>query len=243
MRLNRGKRLSEVLRRRFADLTILMELRNPRNVGAILRTADAVGINIVHWCKPGDFRGDQTYDPATRMNSLPLDSKELRATSKGSNRWVLVRDHTSAEEAVTMLKKDQGMQIIAAHLSEDSVDYRDVDYTNPTCIILGAEARGVSPEALTLADKKVKIPMRGMADSLNVSNASSVILFEAQRQRVVDGPSESSKLTEGEIQRILVEMLQPEIARYCVKRGMRYPLLDEEGEIDDEEWYRMHRGY
>ena len=80
-------------------------------------------------------------------------------------------------------QKMQNMQILAAHLSLEAVNYRDVDYTQPTCILMGNEKHGVSDEAASIADKHIIIPMLGMVQSLNVSVATAVILFEAQRQR------------------------------------------------------------
>ncbi|MFZ6043991.1 TrmH family RNA methyltransferase, partial [Vibrio natriegens] len=79
--------------------------------------------------------------------------------------------------------KDQGMQVLATHLSDTAIDFREVDYTKPTAIILGGEKNGITSEALALADQDIIIPMVGMVQSLNVSVASALILYEAQRQR------------------------------------------------------------
>lgn len=75
------------------------------------------------------------------------------------------------------------MQILAIHLSDKAVDFREIDYTRPTCILMGQEKTGITQEALDLADQDIIIPMIGMVQSLNVSVASALILYEAQRQR------------------------------------------------------------
>ena len=97
-------------------------------------------------------------------------------------KWVQVHRHKSVEDAARSLKKE-GFSLIAAHPSEGSVDFREVDYTRPTAILVGAELHGVSEEGLDTADLCVKIPMTGMVKSLNVSVATGIALFESVRQR------------------------------------------------------------
>ncbi len=83
--------------------------------------------------------------------------------------------------------KASGMQILATHLSDSSVDFRSIDYTKPTAILVGQEKHGIGEEALALADHHIVIPMVGMVQSLNVSVAAAAILYEAQRQRELAG--------------------------------------------------------
>ncbi|NPA33294.1 MAG: tRNA (guanine-N2)-dimethyltransferase, partial [Aquificae bacterium] len=99
--------------------------------------------------------------------------------------------------------KRAGFQIVATWLGEDSVDFRSVDYTEPTVLLIGNEREGVSPELLELADKKVVIPMFGMAQSLNVSVATGIILYEAQRQRQEKGMYDKPSLSREEMEEIL----------------------------------------
>ncbi|WP_309599029.1 TrmH family RNA methyltransferase, partial [Klebsiella pneumoniae] len=87
-------------------------------------------------------------------------------------------NHDTLADAVTLLKS-QGMQILATHLSDSAVDFRAIDFTRPTCIIMGSEKTGISAEAIRLADQHIMIPMSGMVQSLNVSVAAAVILYEA----------------------------------------------------------------
>lgn len=154
-----------MLARRQPDLTVCMEqVHKPHNVSAIIRTADAVGVHEVHAVWPG-----------SRMRTMA-------SAAAGSNSWVQVKTHRTIGDAVAHLK-GQGMQILATHLSDNAVDFREIDYTRPTCILMGQEKTGITQEALALADQDIIIPMIGMVQSLNVSVASALILYEAQRQR------------------------------------------------------------
>ncbi|MFA5551404.1 MAG: tRNA (guanosine(18)-2'-O)-methyltransferase TrmH [Trueperaceae bacterium] len=161
----RRQRIFDVLSRRQPDLTVLAEdVYKPHNLSAILRSCDAVGIGEVHAVKPTG--GVATYN----------------ATSASAEKWVDLVVHASIGDAAATLKQ-RGFTLYAAHLSDQAVDYRDVDYVGPSAILLGNEKEGVSAEAAAAADQHVIIPMLGMVQSLNVSVAAAVILFEAQRQR------------------------------------------------------------
>lgn len=180
MTLRRRERIREVLAKRQPDLTVLAEeVHKPHNLSAVLRSCDAVGIGVVHAVKP-------TGGVAT-----------FSATSASAEKWVELIVHDSIGSAVAALK-GEGMRVIAAHLSTQAVDYRAVDYTGPSVILLGNEKDGVSPEAAALADGHVIIPMLGMVQSLNVSVAAAVILFEAQRQRLEAGMYAQPRLSGAE---------------------------------------------
>ena len=165
----RYRRLRSILDRRQPDLTVLVEgLSKPHNVAAVMRTCDAVGVHEIH------------------APSASESFKPSRASAAGIGRYVGVRTHPDLATAAGVLH-DGGFQILAAHLTPSAVDYRDVDYTRPTALLLGTELDGVSPEAIALADGAVAIPMAGAVESLNVSVAAAVILYEAQRQRAARG--------------------------------------------------------
>ncbi|MDM7085099.1 tRNA (guanosine(18)-2'-O)-methyltransferase TrmH, partial [Enterobacter hormaechei] len=142
----------------------------------------------------------------------------------GSNSWVSVKNHHTIGEAVSHLK-GRGMQILATNLSAKAVDFREIDYTRPTCILMGQEKTGISREALDLADRDIIIPMIGMVQSLNVSVASALILYEAQRQRQNAGMYErsNSMLPEDEQQRLLFEGGYPVLARVAKQKKLPYP--------------------
>jgi len=141
-----------------------------------------------------------------------------------------LRVHPSIEEAAAHLK-ERGFTIYAANLSKRAVDYRQVDYVRPAVVLLGAEKWGVSRRAAELADANVIIPMMGMVQSLNVSVAAAVILFEAQRQRLEAGLYDRPRLDPETYRRTLFEWGYPRRAEVLRRRGLPYPELDEEGQI------------
>ncbi|APS32849.1 tRNA (guanosine(18)-2'-O)-methyltransferase TrmH [Serratia sp. OLHL2] len=218
----RYARICEMLATRQPDLTVCLEqVHKPHNVSAIIRTADAVGVHQVHavW-------------PTTRMRTLV-------SSAAGSNSWVSVKTHRSIGDAVGHLKA-QGMQILATNLSARAVDFREVDYTRPTCVLLGQEKTGITEEALALADQDIVIPMIGMVQSLNVSVASALILYEAQRQRQNAGlyRRDNSMLDEEEQQRLLFEGGYPVLANVAKRKGLPRPQIDEQGQVvASAEWW------
>jgi tRNA (guanosine-2'-O-)-methyltransferase len=222
MNSERYARICEMLARRQPDLTVCMEqVHKPHNVSAIVRTADAVGVHEVHAVWPGK------------------NMRTMASSAAGSNSWVTVKTHPTIADAVTQLKSS-GMQILATHLSDKAVDFRDIDYTRPTCILMGQEKTGITQEALDLADQDIIIPMIGMVQSLNVSVASALILYEAQRQRQNAGmyERENSMLPEVEQQRLLFEGGYPVLARVAKQKQLPYPHVNAQGEIEaDAAWW------
>lgn len=209
----RQETLDAVLARRQPDLTVLAErLHKPRNFSAMVRSCDAVGVNEVH-AVPGDD------GMAIHWN-----------TSQGAEKWMRVRQHESVPAACAFLR-ERGFQLVAAHLSEEARDYREIDYTIPTALVVGTELFGVSEEALAESDCQVMIPMKGMTQSLNVSVACSIVMYEALRQREENGLYEKMRLG-GETLRVQrFEWLHPVVAKFCQERGLDYPEIDEEGRI------------
>jgi tRNA (guanosine-2'-O-)-methyltransferase len=209
----RYARIMKVLSKRQSDLTIMAEdVYKPHNLSAMLRTCDAVGVGQIHAIHPTG--GIATFNE----------------TSGSAEKWLSLKVHTTLQEAYQSIQS-QGMQLFAAHLSESAVDYRDVDYTKPSCIIFGNEKRGVTDEAAALADQHIIIPMLGMVQSLNVSVATAVILFEAQRQRRDAGFYQKPQLSETMINIQAFRWLYPKEAALFDTKGETYPQLDEQGLI------------
>ena len=209
----RYHRILHVLGRRQPDLTVLAEhVHKPHNLSAMLRSCDAVGIGTVHAVNPTG--GIPTYS----------------ASSASAEKWVELKVHTTLDDAHHAVRR-QGMQIVAAHPAADAVDYRDIDYTGPTCILFGNERSGVTPKAQALADARVSISMHGMVKSLNVSVAAAVILFEAQRQRREAGLYREPRLTAEEMHVQAFLWLYPKQARKLLERGEPLPPLNDNGEI------------
>ncbi len=213
MTAKRFDRLQAVLRQRQPDLTVIMEnVHKPHNLSAIVRTCDAVGIFQAH------------------AVSTDGDVRQAVNAAKGSQRWVGLRSHRRLEDTLDMAR-DNGMQVLAAHLADDAVDFRDVDYTRPTALLMGSELDGVSPAARDAADQRIVVPMHGLVASLNVSVATALILFEAERQRRLAGMYEHSRLDPDVYRRTLFEWTQPRIAAWCRRKGLDYPALDADGDV------------
>jgi tRNA (guanosine-2'-O-)-methyltransferase len=216
----RYARIRHFLSLRQPSLTLCLEqLNKPHNVSAIVRSCDAVGVYEVHavWDKKPDIR---------------------KSIAMGTENWVYTKEHLCIEEAVSHLKT-QNMQVLVTNLSEDAVDFRDIDYTLPTAIILGQEKHGATQEAVAAADQDIIIPMMGMVQSLNVSVAAALILYEAQRQRQRAGMYNIQQLTEQACQKMLFEGGFPKLRAVCDRKGLPYPHIDTNGHIDaDEIWWK-----
>lgn len=209
----RFARIRAVLDKRQPDLTVLMEnVHKPHNYAAVLRSCDAVGC----------FEAHGVLHDRSLSNKL--------ASAAGARKWVKVYDHPDVTTAIGTLKKRR-FTVLAANLSERSVDFRTHDFTQPTCVLLGQELDGVTDDALSLVDGEIHAPMHGMVESLNVSVAAAVILFEAQRQRRAAGFHDTPRLDAETYRTTLFEWAQPEIADYCRRHGFAYPDLNEVGEL------------
>src|SRR5690554_336991 len=220
----RFERISKLLDQRQPDLTLCLEsVHKNHNLAALVRTADAVGIHEVHaiW-----------YERHFRLT---------RGAAVGSEKWVKVHHHDGLTPCIEQLRSE-GKQVLVTNLSDQAVDFRAIDYTKPTAIIMGQERRGVTPEAIAAADHEIIIPMVGMAESLNVSVAAAVILYEAQRQRDAVGLYQQPTLSAHERERVLFEGGHPIFARLCRLNNIPYPNLDAEGQIvADEQWWQQIR--
>jgi tRNA (guanosine-2'-O-)-methyltransferase len=216
----RYQRIRSVLDKRQTDLTVCLEnVHKPHNVSAVVRTCDAVGIHRVHtvWEKKYQFRG---------------------GTAMGSQDWVRQTNHDNIGSAMDTLKA-QNMQVLVTHLSDSAIDFRDVDYTKPTAILFGQEKYGATDEAIGLADQDIVIPMMGMVQSLNVSVAAALVLYEAQRQRTIAGMYDVQQLPEAECQALAFQNGYPRLFKLCVRKGLPYPAINNMGEvIADESWWR-----
>ena len=221
----RYEKLRLVLDRRQPDLTLLTEqIHKPRNIAALVRTSDAVGIHELNMVWP--YEKHRPYS----------------GTAMGSDRWVNIIRHESMTHAISGLHA-QGYAVYAAHLSAEAVDYRSVDYTRPCAILLGNEKEGVTAEAADLVDEHIIIPMMGMVESYNVSVAAAIILAEAQRQREKSGCYDSVRLGTREYRDTFFRWAHPQVAKYCHENNLPYPdTNDEDGEIiRPSQWYSSVR--
>lgn len=189
----RYQRLQHILNMRQPDLSVLMDnVHKSHNLSAILRSCDATGV----------FEAHAVYD---RTSIRPR-----RGIASGGSKWVGVKTHRTIQLALDHFKQ-QDMQLVVADVSARAVDFRTVDYTKPTVIVLGAELTGPDAAVIESADQIVTIPLNGMVDSLNVSVAAALILFEAQRQRKEAGLYGESRLPEAIYQKDVVRMVTSQI--------------------------------
>ncbi len=221
----RFDKLIRTLNQRQPDLALLTDqMHKPRNIAALVRSADAFGLMNVHmvW--------DDQYQ------------RPYRGTALGSQQWVDVHHHATMEVALAQLKA-QGHAVYAAHMSEKAVDFRSVDYAVPAVILLGNEKQGVSAAAAQAADAHIVIPMMGMVESFNVSAAAAIILAEAQRQRAAKGMYDSRRLPEDVFRQVFFRWAHPQVARFCDEKAIAYPpLCETTGEIIDAPgWYARVR--
>jgi len=212
----RFKRIKSVLDCRMKNLTVSVEdVNKPHNLSAILRICDAAGVFEANFI--------------SKMNAV----KTFNSTAQGSQKWVKLNNHENTIKAISDLR-NKGFKLYGTTLNSESVDYRNFDYSQNTCFVLGAEKWGLSNELISMVDQSIFIPMRGMVQSLNVSVAASILLFEAIRQRQNKGilPANGEGLNIDEYQKTLFEWCYPELAAMYKKSAKEYPKLNDQGEID-----------
>ena len=213
----RFERIKNVLNCRMKNLTVLVEAVNkPHNLSAILRTCDAAGVFEANFISEKD------------------KVKTFNSTAQGSQKWVKLNNHETTISAVSELKK-KGFKLYGTTLNERSTDYRNFDYSENTCFVLGAEKWGLSDQLISKVDESIFIPMSGMVQSLNVSVAASILLFEAIRQRESKSllPIKGEGLSAEEYEKTLFEWSYPELASICRKSGNKYPKINQYGEINE----------
>jgi tRNA (guanosine-2'-O-)-methyltransferase len=162
----RRLRIDQAVASRTRTLTVVMEaLGDPQNVNAVLRTAEAFGVQEVHVVEGP-------------MKAFDRNKK----ISQNADKWLdVVRWKTTAECLIHL--KGRGFAVYATHLGEGSRDLCELSFAGPVALVFGNEHRGVSDEALAAADLRYAIPMRGFTQSFNVSVAAAVSLFRAVERR------------------------------------------------------------
>jgi tRNA (guanosine-2'-O-)-methyltransferase len=167
----RKQKLEHVLHNRQPGLTVVLEnIEDPRNITAVMRSCDAVGIQDIYVIT--------TLPPRERNWGF----KSARSAEK----WVTLHYFTDTASCVQVLR-EQYQRILTTRLSEDSVSVFQVDFTMATALVFGNERTGVSDEMVALADGNINIPQVGMVQSLNISVACAVCIYEAFRQKQVAG--------------------------------------------------------
>jgi tRNA (guanosine-2'-O-)-methyltransferase len=189
----RQERVNAVLRARQSTLTVVLEdVHDAHNASAVLRSCDAVGVLDVHLV----YRHEE-----------PPRHAFHRTTSASAAKWVRTHFHESIAECYGELRK-AGFGIFATALRDGTTDLYDLDLAVPVALVFGNEHRGVTDEAIALADGTVSIPMHGMVESLNISVACAVSLFEAMRQRRSRGMYDAPQLDTSELDQLAHEWLR-----------------------------------
>jgi tRNA (guanosine-2'-O-)-methyltransferase len=176
----RRAKLENVLAKRQPNLTVVMEnVMDPHNVSAVMRSCDAVGIQDIY----------------VISNKDPRPKKWGAKSSSSAAKWLTVHQFHNVQQCVTELRKEYNT-ILTTHLSSESVSLYSIDFTASIALVFGNEHEGVSEEMRSLADGNFLIPQVGIIQSLNISVACAVSIYEAFRQKSNAGHYNQSSLTE-----------------------------------------------
>lgn len=152
----------EKIRYRTRHITLALEdIFQSHNASAVLRSCDCFGIQEIH-----------VIENTNRFRAIPT-------VSLGANQWVSVQKHNQREENTQSCfakLREQGYRIIATTPHKEETHLEDLDITSPVALVFGQELRGLSEEALSMADGFMKVPMYGFSESLNISVCAAICL-------------------------------------------------------------------
>ena len=169
----RAAKISRVAQCRQQGILVLEDIHDPHNASACFRTCDAFGFQQV-WL--------------IFKNETPFDPQQIgKSTSTASNKWLDFRIFHSITDCLMQLKADE-YETVATAIGGDAESLSTARFLHPkTALLIGNEQRGLSAEALSGADRRVTISMRGMCQSLNLSVTAAILLHELTRQREAEG--------------------------------------------------------
>jgi tRNA (guanosine-2'-O-)-methyltransferase len=174
MTSERELRITSVLDKRQDNLIVVLEnVFDPHNISAVMRTCDAVGVQDI-------------YVLNTR---IPRHKKWGARSSSSAAQWLTIHQHTNAHDCFGELHKRVD-RIFTTHLGSDSISLYEMQLTGRIALVFGNEHSGVSEEIRALADGNFIIPQMGIIQSLNISVACAVSLYEAFRQKNAAGQYE-----------------------------------------------------
>src|SRR5688572_19288514 len=189
MTSQRLEKLTSVLSKRLNDITIVLEnVFDPHNISAVMRTCDAVGVQEIYILN----------------TKIPRHKKWGPKSSSSAAKWLTVLQYENAEECFSSLRKRYS-SILTTHLSDDAVSLYQVDFTKSIALVFGNEHNGVSDEIRALADGNFVIPQVGIIQSLNISVACAVTLYEAFRQKSLAGHYKRQSMDEAKYNELLKE--------------------------------------
>ncbi|GAB1430654.1 RNA methyltransferase [Ignavibacteria bacterium] len=187
----RAAKLAAALSRRQPGLTAVLEnVDDPHNVSAVLRSCDATGVL-------------QAYLLYHSGHSFPALGERSSASAR---KWVDTRKFDSIASCYESLRKD-GKKIYVTALGKEAESIYEVDLTVPVALVFGNEHSGVSDEATALADGNILVPQMGIIQSLNISVACAVTLYEAYRQRATAGMYDLPQLHDDDFSRLYSDWL------------------------------------
>ena len=149
---------------------VLHDIRSAYNVGAIFRTADGAGVNKI-------YLSGYTCTPSENKININKAEKMIAKTALGAEKavaWEKVDDLLALADKL----KKEGIKIISLEETKESIDLKEFKPDFPAALFLGNEIRGVSDDILKISDTTVSIPMRGKKESLNVSVAAGIAIYE-----------------------------------------------------------------
>ena len=165
----RMQRYREVAAGRQRGVVVLEDIHDPHNAEAVFRSSDAFGFQRICLI----FDEEEPFDPR-RVGKL---------TSSSANKWLDFDVYSSARDCLDELHRD-GYEVVATVAAGEAESVLEAELTAPRmAVMLGNEQRGLSAEAIALADRRVTIPMTGMVRSLNLSVTAAITLYEVTRQR------------------------------------------------------------
>lgn len=206
----RRARIQQALSARTRDVRLVLEdIYDEHNGGAVMRSAEAFGLLDVHL-----ISSDHPFYVS-------------RKVSRGTHKWLRVHTHKSAAEAYAELRAD-GVEVWASALRGDSCSLFELPTDRPIALVFGNEHDGVSEAALSAADGRFTVPMVGFAESLNISVAAAVSVFEVLRQRRAAGTLQLLSAAETERLRAAWYVLSVKGAAAILRRyGAPVPALSE----------------
>ena len=167
----RKQRLTSVLDKRQGNITIVLEnVFDPHNISAVMRTADAIGLQEIYILN----------------NKIPRHKKWGARSSSSAAKWLSIHQFTDAAECFSSLR-ERYSTILTTHLSSDAIGLHEIDFIQNIALVFGNEHSGVSDEIRAMADGNFIIPQVGIIKSLNISVACAVTLYEAFRQKTLAG--------------------------------------------------------
>ena len=174
----RRAKIENVLSKRQNDLTVVLEnVFDPHNISAVMRSCDAVGIQEIF----------------VLNTKIPLHKKWGERSSSSAAKWLTIHQFTDTSACFKELRQRYEL-ILTTHLASDSVSLYETDLTQKVALVFGNEHAGVSDEIRAMADGNFIIPQVGMIQSLNISVACAVSVYEAFRQKNEKGHYTSQKL-------------------------------------------------